>query len=234
MLIKFIERENEIFTIIEKIRKTNLQFVLIGGYAVSAYSRRFSVDADIVIKSEDEKKVEEVLKREKYDQEKCRNLENDYDEKFVCFIKKKELLVTVDLLVNSVASRQTGAVWGFDYLFQFSEEKKIKGVEKEIVAVIPEKEMLIALKLHAGRFTDIRDIVALCKDIDFQKVLVHTKRGNIKIVLDHIILIEKVLKEKGFQDSFKGVFELKGKIDENLIEAEKLIKFMKENLVWQS
>ena len=46
-------REKEIFEMLKKIKKR--KFVVIGGYAVNAYTLpRFSVDCDIVIKDNDE------------------------------------------------------------------------------------------------------------------------------------------------------------------------------------
>jgi len=53
-------REKEIFETLKKIRKNN--FVVIGGYAVNAYTLpRFSADCDIVIKDHKElKKIEKI------------------------------------------------------------------------------------------------------------------------------------------------------------------------------
>nr|MBI4157208.1 hypothetical protein [Candidatus Woesearchaeota archaeon] len=54
-------REKEIFETLKKIAR--FKFVIIGGYAVNAYTLpRFSVDCDIVFKDKDElKEIEEVL-----------------------------------------------------------------------------------------------------------------------------------------------------------------------------
>lgn len=54
-------REKEIFEILKKIKKC--KFVIIGGYAVNAYTLpRFSVDCDIVIKAHDElHRIEKIL-----------------------------------------------------------------------------------------------------------------------------------------------------------------------------
>ena len=54
-------REKEIFETLKKMSK--FKFVIIGGYAVSAYTLpRFSVDCDIVVKDKEElKEIEEVL-----------------------------------------------------------------------------------------------------------------------------------------------------------------------------
>jgi hypothetical protein len=54
-------REKEIFETLKKMSKFN--FVIIGGYAVNAYTLpRFSVDCDSVVKDkEDLKKIEKAL-----------------------------------------------------------------------------------------------------------------------------------------------------------------------------
>ena len=50
-------REKEIFETLKKIKKSN--FIVIGGYAVNAYTLpRFSADCDIVIKNR--KELEEI------------------------------------------------------------------------------------------------------------------------------------------------------------------------------
>lgn len=48
----FPDRENQLFDILETFTAHDLEFLVIGGYAVSAYQHRFSVDADIVITAE--------------------------------------------------------------------------------------------------------------------------------------------------------------------------------------
>ena len=48
---ELIKKENEIFDILQKFIEEKLDFIIVGGYAVSSFKHRFSVDADIVIKS---------------------------------------------------------------------------------------------------------------------------------------------------------------------------------------
>ena len=60
MFEEFLNREKGIFNILNKMLKENLKFVVIGGYGVSAYKHRFSIDADIVISHEDVQKFEEI------------------------------------------------------------------------------------------------------------------------------------------------------------------------------
>ena len=63
----FIERENEIFDVLDSFNNAELKYVLIGGYAVSAYMRRFSVDADVCINKNDLPLFKEMLKAKHFE-----------------------------------------------------------------------------------------------------------------------------------------------------------------------
>ena len=47
MFEAFIRRENKIFEMLQEFLNNDLDFIVIGGYGVSAYKHRFSIDADI-------------------------------------------------------------------------------------------------------------------------------------------------------------------------------------------
>src|SRR3989339_405726 len=82
-----IERENEILGILEKFSEADLKYIIVGGYAVSAYRHRFSVDADIVIKREDVDKFAEILHKNGFRKTISRNLENAYSSEFARYEK---------------------------------------------------------------------------------------------------------------------------------------------------
>ena len=75
---ELISKENEIFDIMQKFIDANLEFILMGGYAVSAFKHWFSLDADIIIKSEDLSKFEKILKKEGFRKTIAKELENLY------------------------------------------------------------------------------------------------------------------------------------------------------------
>ena len=239
MIKEFIERENEIFDIIQKF--SDLEFILIGGYAVSAYKHRFSVDADVMIRSEDLDKFIMVLKKNGFEETISKELENIYSTQFKrfdtseiatrnlptsvrskraisdcaqkhaphfsagsVFDKKKKLSVSVDLLIGGMGIRQTESAISFETLYKHSEMKKIVGIEREIKARIPIKEMIMALKIQAGRLTDFRDFVALSDNFDREKV--KELMGNNAIVRENLNKLINLLDKKEFMDSFKGVF----------------------------
>ena len=229
MLKSFIERENEILDIIDAVIKSGLKYVLVGGYAVSAYMHRFSVDADICIDKKDLDSFRKLLKSKHFAMAKRRDLEDAYKGEFECYVKKTRLPVTVDLMIGSIASRQTNASISFQSLFDNSATKKISGIEKSIEARIPVKEVLIALKIHAARMTDARDIVALCKDIEYELVEKFVKKGNSIEVQNNISNLITHFNSDNFRDSFKGAFSIEKLPVENIQNAIKLMERLKNN-----
>ncbi len=228
MLNEFIGRENDIFDMLNKLKNKGIDFVLIGGYAVSAFKHRFSVDADIVVRDEDIKKIADILTMNNFQEYNAMNIENSYNGAFKAFVRKTALPVTVDLLINSVTSRQTNASWSFELFKNNAIEKKISGTEKSITVKIPVKELLIATKIHSSRLTDIRDIVAICAGTDIEKIIGFTKRGDLKKLDGCIKRFKETMSNKNFIDAFKGVFSIEKFPIENLKLSEKIIDQMEK------
>ena len=220
----FIERENEIFDILTSFAKSGIKFVLIGGYAVSAYMHRFSVDADVCIDKMDLALFRDLLQTRHFIPAKRKELEDIYQGAFESFIKKIKLPVTVDLMIGSVASRQTNGSISFETLYTHSVIRKIVGIEKEVTARIPTKELLIALKVHAARLTDARDIVSLCHNIDADTVAKFMKNGDQKKIQDNVRQILSFIKSPSFENSFKGVFSIEKLPHDNIKNAIKLME----------
>lgn len=226
-MFELIDRENKIFEILEEFSKAGLDFIIVGGYAVSAFKHRFSVDADIIIKKEDKEKFELVLIKNKFVKTIVKELDHAYTSEFIRYETKDELPVSVDLLIDGVGSRTTNASFSFKRLEEYSKKRKITGTEKEISVLVPEREILIVLKLHSGRLTDFRDIGALTKKIDLDLINKFIWQGKTEIVKNNIRKILSLLEDKGFIDSFKGVFVEK-KYDIDIDEIKKLGKLLEK------
>lgn len=201
----FLDREKAIFDILNRLVEEKLTFIVVGGYGVSAYKHRFSVDAGIVVSHEDAKKFEDALKKNGFEATTSRELENIYSSEFIRY-EKGEDKVSVDLLVGGMQARQTGAAFGHDLLLKNSRYRKITGASSEVRALVPRKEVLIALKLHSGRLTDLRDVAALSRDVDIELVKTLLDRGDGRRVREHLKNLDSLLETKEFMDSFKGVF----------------------------
>ncbi len=228
MIKSFIERENEIFDILDSFNKANLKYVLMGGYAISAYMHRFSVDADICIDKKDLSSFTNILKAKHFILTKRRKLEDVYKGEFECYIKKDKLPITIDIMIGSIVSRQTNSSISFAQLDANSNAKNIVGIERAITARIPAKEILIALKIHAARLTDARDIVALCHNIDSDKVIKFAQIGNIKELQNNLNKLLSYFKSDNLKDAFKGVFSIEKLPTDNIKNAIKLIEKLKD------
>jgi hypothetical protein len=221
--MEFIERENEILRTIKTMADSGLDFVVVGGYAVSALARhRFSVDCDIVVS----KKIDDFnnfLEKEGFEKHTEKTgFDEIYAGRFVSY--KKEvggLPITVDLLVGSLVCRATQASWSFEYVKKHSITASISGAEASVNCRIPERELLIAFKIHSARRADVRDIVMLRENADLEKVLSHSRKGNIDALKEQIKKINAALEDKNLVDSLKGVFTLNVDVNKQIESARK-------------
>ncbi|RKY19879.1 MAG: hypothetical protein DRP62_08940 [Planctomycetota bacterium] len=207
---KILARERACFEFLEALPKDK-KYVLIGGYAVSAFEfPRLSVDLDIAIPQSELKFFEKLVKTNGFELSTERSdIDEIYSGKFKKFVKKVELPVSVDLLINSVKSRQTDVSYPFDYLYGNSEVREVTGWHPGSRATVrvADKEMLIALKMNAMRPTDKRDILVLCYEKpDIEKIIQHISRCPRDIIKKHINELMSLIEDTRNIDSIKGVF----------------------------
>jgi len=197
-----LEREKEIMKILNLFLEQGLDFIVVGGYAISTYKKRFSIDLDLVIKESDLKKFENLLTKKGYKLSYDKKIALIYGEEFKRFVKKiKGLPVSIDFLINGLVSRATDSTWSFDYVKKHSKKRKLNDSE----FLTPEKDLLVAMKFHSGRLSDIRDVVALmpCNEDNVRK---HISKGNIGKLKSTIKKQQEFLNKPQFDDSFKGIF----------------------------
>lgn len=220
---ELITKENDIFDILQKFIKANLDFIVVGGYAVSSYKHRFSVDADIIIKNQDLESFESILKKEGFKKTIQKKLENIYSSKFIRYEKD---LASMDILIDALDSRVTNASFSYDLLAKNSKKRKIIGIEKEVATMVPDKEFLIVTKIHSGRLTDIRDIAALAKGSNLETIKKFLFIGDLNAISENLKKLALAVNSKNFIDSFKGVF-IEKKFDIDLKQVEKISKLKK-------
>ena len=219
----FADRENEIFEVLKQFKNNGLEFVVVGGYGVSAYQHRFSVDADLVVQEGELEQFEQVLEDQGFEKDTDKDLV--YSGRYIAYIKDRELPVTIDLLVDELQCRQTDASWSYQYFQAHSRQREIEGSEKAVTVRVPSKELLIAIKLHSGRQTDARDVVALIEDADLDEIEEHIHRGDQSRFTEILENINETISNPNFEDSFKGVFSQGTLPDE---EIQKLQDFIED------
>lgn len=206
-------REEEIIRTLSSLPRA---FIVIGGYATSALSaHRFSVDCDILVSRKDLKEFRNQLRREGYSKKKSTTgFDKIYGGSVEIYNRRiGSGRVSVDLFIDSVTSRKTGAAWSYDYIRSNSSETTISGVRGSASVLVPSKELLIAMKIHSGRHADMRDIVMLCEDIDWKSVAKHAARGEEAVLLNMLTDIISKTAEGQFASSLRAAFELRSKVE---------------------
>ena len=225
--MEFVNRENEILHMLSKLAEKEADFVVVGGYAVSGLGKhRFSVDCDLVISNSELQEIDELLKKSSYERDiEKKGFDETYSGEFIRYKKKVGgLPVTFDLLVESLTCRTTGASWSFEYIKKHSIEISIGGIENTVKSSVPERELMIAFKIHSGRRTDVRDIVMLMENSEVKKILAHLRRGNVEVLKRQISDITGMLNDEKLVDSLKGVFNLTSDVQKQIVDARKIIQ----------
>ncbi len=121
------------------------------------------------------------------------------------------LPASVDVLIGGVADRVSGVTRSFEELRARSSRRRVKGIDSESWAdvLVPDIEVLLALKLQAGRAVDLRDVVVLSRGpLDVPTLVELLRPCPRAILVDHLDKILVGLPTQEFRDSLKGVFVL--------------------------
>ena len=216
--IGLFERENEVLRLIGIFIENKFKFIVVGGYAISTYKKRFSVDLDVVIKESDFLKFEELLQKEGFSIAYEKEIALLYGENFKRFRKKmNDLPVDVDLLINGLVSRTTDATWSFESIDKNSQKRKLDDLE----FLTPSRELLVSMKVHSGRLSDVRDIIVLMP-CDKDKLKEFLLRGNLNNLKASIKKQASFIEKPQFDDSFKGIFGIQAYNPKEIESAKKL------------
>jgi hypothetical protein len=214
-------REFELLDALEAVIDEELPYVLVGGWAISAFQPRFTVDVDVVAPSEAIENYRRLLAGRGYEQVADVEMTPVYRGRTVRFEKDVGNPVTFDLMLDSLGCRQTDAEWSFRYLSQHSRVASLE-TRRRLEVHVPERELLFALKLHSGRKADARDLVVLGQDADFDRVEKHLQRGDPEKRQERVETVLGRIDSDGFADAFKGVIQ-QGTTPEE--DVERVVEF---------
>ena len=210
-------REKEIFETLKKIKRFN--FVIIGGYAVNAYTLpRFSIDCDIVVSG---KELFNELKKLDYKEVKSNKINLPYHGEFIRYEKiiEKNFASSIDIFINNVIDRETKAVFDAKWIFKNSSFRILRGktIAEELRLKIINIDSLIIMKFISCRNTDIRDIFMLMPQAKNQKSIKNeiNKTCNFN---ERFNKIKELIISKKFRDNLQGVY---GSIEDKLFEKYK-------------
>jgi hypothetical protein len=137
--------------------------------------------------------------------------------------------VSIELMVNALRCRQTNAEWSYRYLDQHSQPVTV-GRTQSVDTRIAERDLFLAIKLHSGRFTDARDVVATAMDADFDRAETHLHRGDPELLSEQLDGISEQLADESFVDAFKGEFQQQTVPEETIERVRGFLAAQQERL----
>lgn len=209
-------REKEVFETLKNLKE--FEFVIIGGYAVNAYTLpRFSIDCDLVVRDKSEfNKIESTLLGLHYNKKgstkegniaEFRRYEKNIAENFK---------VSFDIMIREVFDRQTNVSIPADWIFKNSSIIILKGktIVEELRIRIINVDALFVIKMISCRSTDIRDLFMLSLSIRDKKWIKREigERYNFKNRFEKVR--EKITSNE-FRKGLQGVY---GLLDNRIFE----------------
>ena|SRR3989344_4152128 len=202
--MNFAEREKFLFSVLSQI-SGNIDFVVIGGYAINAYVLpRFSIDCDVVVRNKkDSQKLQKLLKTIGF-LERANGKLAPYTGEFVS-MASKETAATFDILSGAVEDRLSGTIFPAELIFKNSSKRAIfgKGSPMQLSCRVVDAELLFLMKACPARSTDIRDLFMLSSmKLDGKKIEKIAKEINAKI--DSVKILAKI-NSRDFLNALQGV-----------------------------
>lgn len=221
-------RSEALVEVLQELQGSEIEFVLVGGYAISQFETRFSTDLDLVIAPGDRDAVAAFLEERGFEQTADLDVprgETIYNREIASFERTEGLAhpVGVDVLVNGLGCRQTGAEWSFDYLRTHSTVRTISGGTRSATARTADGEILVAAKLHSARKTDLADVLAAVPGIDFERVEFHLHRGDEDALRSQLDDARAFIEEGGLDHRFKSMF---GQSSASADDVDALLDFL--------
>jgi hypothetical protein len=221
------ERQAELIDTHRAVQDEELPYVLVGGWAVSAFQTRFTTDVDMVLPETELDAYDALLGELGYSKAFDNDVAKVYQGRIVRYEKSVgDNAVEFDALVGALRCRQTGAEWSYRYLHEHSIVEPLE-IAESLTARIPDPALLFALKLHSGRLADARDLVIVGSEADLDSIERHVHRGNPNQLAEQIEGVLTGLESDEFADSFKGVFQQKELPEDDIDE---LIQFLRTQL----
>ena len=206
--MSFNNRSDALIELLEELTQAGHEYVLVGGYAVSVFNARFSTDLDIVVAPNSKVEFVDFLERRGFEETDSHAKEWFYDTEVIEFEKRltPQQPIGFDLLVNGLGCRQTEAQWSFDYLYDHSYQQEVSGGTVTTTARVIEGAVLVAAKLHSGRETDLRDVLAVAEAIDLDTVTPHLRRGDETALREQLTYGLEILESDELKHGFRSDF----------------------------
>lgn len=230
--MSFTNRSDALIELLKDLSQEGHKYVLVGGYAVSAFNARFSTDLDIVVAPDSKAEFGEFLKQRGFEETDSHAKEWFYDTEVIEYEKRltPQQPIGFDLLVNGLGCRQTEAQWSFDYLYDHSHQQEVSGGTVTTTARVIDGAVLVAAKLHSGRETDLRDVLAVAEEIDLDTVTPHLRRGDNDALREQLERGLEILESDELKHGFRSDFEASAVSEETVTALQEYLNAQIDHL----
>jgi len=203
-------RETEIIRILRVLSEATDGFVVIGGYAVNAYGQhRFSVDCELATNRDNVPVIDATLLREGYELKR-----SEVRPPIGVTIREYAKPIggettSVLLFVDTVVNTTTRGIWTYKFIQDNSVEAIIVGATSSTPSRVAQRNLLVAMKLHAGETQDFEDVVMLSERVDWKTVARCTASGSKQQLIDQIDYAIGEISSAKFASELKSIFAMR-------------------------
>jgi hypothetical protein len=203
-------RETEIIRILRVLSEATDGFVVIGGYAVNAYGQhRFSVDCELATNRDNVPVIDATLLREGYELKR-----SEVRPPIGVTIREYAKPIggettSVLLFVDTVVNTTTRGIWTYKFIQDNSVEAIIVGATSSTPSRVAQRNLLVAMKLHAGETQDFEDVVMLSERVDWKAVARCAASGSKQQLIDQVDYAIGEMSSAKFASELKSIFAMR-------------------------
>jgi len=185
-------------------------FVVLGGYAVNAFGQhRFSDDCDLATDRDNVPVIDATLLREGYTLAR-----SEVRPPIGVTIREYRKSVggeqaSLELFVDTVVNTTTRGIWSYGFIRENSVEAIVKGATDSTPARVARRNLLVAMKLHAGRDHDSGDVVMLSEGADWKTVAKCAACGSKEQLIAQIDYAIGEITSPRFASELKSTFAMR-------------------------
>jgi hypothetical protein len=203
-------RETEIIRILRILSEASEGFVVIGGYAVNAHGQhRFSVDCELATNRDNVPLIDATLLREGFELKR-----SEVRPPIGVTIREYAKSVggetaSVELFVDTVVNTTTRGIWTYKFIRENSVEAIVAGATDSTPSRVANRNLLVAMKIHAGETQDFEDVVMLSERVDWKTVAKCGACGAKQQLIDQIDYALGEISSAKFASELKSIFAMR-------------------------
>ncbi len=205
-----VARDTEVIRILKVLTEATDGFVVVGGYAVNAHGQhRFSVDCELATNRDNVPIIDTTLLREGYELRR-----SEVRPPIGVTIREYAKSVggetaSIELFVDTVVNTTTRGIWTYKFTQENSAEAIVMGATDSTPSRVANRNLLVAMKLHAGETQDFEDIVMLSEKVDWKAVAKCAACGSKQQLIDQIDYAIGEISSPKFALELKSTFAMR-------------------------